>query len=213
MVTSQKYVIMQAQEGYETSGPTYLKMLYLDTSPTFFVPGVSKGSSQILGEKSISNLFVVSANLNAGRPDHVAKMVLDVIEEPEQWFTSCMQLINYMLKNPKALQTHKVQKEVWIELYKRTSAQPLFRFYEESFGFCIIRLGMKYLSLNMADDALYLAFRSKIPQLLTACKHYAKHKSNMAVENLISYHEEKTNPGSSSSLIKAMTQIANFSGK
>ena len=35
----------------------------------------------------------------------------------------------------------------------------------------------------------------------------------MIVENLISFHEEKVNPGTSSSLIKAMTQIANFSGK
>ena len=29
-----------------------------------------------------------------------------------------MQLVNYMLKNPKALMTHKVQKEVWMSLYK-----------------------------------------------------------------------------------------------
>ena len=35
----------------------------------------------------------------------------------------------------------------------------------------------------------------------------------MIVENLISFHEEKVNPGTSSSIIKAMTQIANFSGK
>ena len=65
----------------------------------------------------------------------------------------------------------------------------------------------------MADEGLFLAFKSKIPQLLTACKHFAKQKHNMAVENLISFHEEKTNPGTNSSLIKAMTQIANFSGK
>jgi len=47
----------------------------------------------------------------------VAKLVLHVIQEPEQWFASCMSLVNYMLKHPKALLTHKVQKEVWIELY------------------------------------------------------------------------------------------------
>ena len=48
---------------------------------------------------------------------------------------------------------------------------------------------MKYLSLNMVDEALFLAFRSRIPQLLTACKHHAKRKANMMVENLISFHE------------------------
>ena len=35
----------------------------------------------------------------------------------------------------------------------------------------------------------------------------------IVVENLISLHKEKVNPGTSSSLVKAMTQIANFSGK
>lgn len=124
-----------------------------------------------------------------------------------------MLLVNYMLKHPKALLTHKVQKEVWMQLFRLAQTQEQFRFYEESLGFCLIRLGMKYLSLNMADEGLYLAFRSKIPQLLTVCKHFAKQKQNMIVENLISLHEEKVNPGTSSSLIKAMSQIANFSGK
>lgn len=51
-VTSQKYVVMQAQgestqseDGQIVNGPTYLKVLYLDTSPTFFQCGISKGSS------------------------------------------------------------------------------------------------------------------------------------------------------------------------
>jgi hypothetical protein len=35
----------------------------------------------------------------------------------------------------------------------------------------------------------------------------------LVTETLIEYHEEKVNPGTSSSLVKAMTQIANFSGK
>ena len=74
-----------------------------------------------------------------------------------------MQLVNYILKHPKALVTHKVQKEVWMSLYRMAQSQEQFRFYEESLGFCLIRLGMKYLTLNMVDEGLYLAFRSRIP--------------------------------------------------
>ena len=132
MVTTQKYVVMQAQmlaednEEASAGRPTFLKILYLDTSPTFFLPGVrsNKGpTSQVLGEKPISNTFVVNSHLKAGRPAQVAKMVLHVIQEPEQWFTSCMQLVNYMLKNPKALMTHKVQKEVWMDLHRMAQSQ------------------------------------------------------------------------------------------
>ena len=94
-----------------------------------------------------------------------------------------------------------------------TATMEQFRFYEESLGFCLIRLGMKYMSLNMMDEALYLAFKSRIPQLLSACKNMTQIKKNVIVQNLIGFHEEKATPGVSSSLVKAMTQIANFSGK
>ena len=118
-----------------------------------------------------------------------------------------------MLKHPKALLTHKVEKEVWLNLYQMAVTNERFRFYEESLGFCILRLGLKYMTMNMFDEALFLAFRSKIPQLLTACKAYTRIKGDVTVENLISMHEEKTAPGTSSSILKAMIQIANFSGK
>ena len=85
-VTSQKYVVMQAQgqshqseNGKIFNGPTYLKVLYFDTSPSFFQRGIAKDSSQVIGEKAISNLFVVNSHLNAGRPAQVAKMALHVI--------------------------------------------------------------------------------------------------------------------------------------
>ena len=80
-------------------------------------------------------------------------------------------------------------------------------------GFCVIRMGLKYLSFDMVDEALYLAFQSKLPQLLTACRFHAVKKRNVMVQNLIDFHEERTSPGTPSSLVKAMTQIANFSQK
>lgn len=143
----------------------------------------------------------------------MATMLQHVLKEPEQWFTACMQLVNYMLKHPKALLTHKVQKEVWLELLRMSETQENYRFYEESLGFCLIRLGSKFLSLKMLDEALFLAFESKIPQLLQACKRYAVATRAPVTENLIEHVEQKVNPGTSSNLVKAMSQIANFSGK
>lgn len=64
---------------------------------------------------------------------------------------------------------------------------------------------MKYLTMGMPDEALFLAFKSGIPQLLNVCKSFAKKKGQIMIENLIDHHEEKMNPGKSSCLIKAMT--------
>ena len=111
------------------------------------------------------------------------------------------------------MQTHKVPREIWIELYNLTKERQPLEVYQGSLGFCVIRMGLKYLSLEMIDEALYLAFQSKLPQLLTATRHYAVKKRNVMVHNLIDFHEEKANPGNPSSLVKSMTQIANFSQK
>ena len=67
--------------------------------------------------------------------------------------------------------------------------------------------------MRLVEDALYLAFKSKIPQLLQACRQHAKTTLAPVTEQLINYHEERVNPGQNSSLQQAMTQIANFSGK
>ena len=65
MVTAQKYIVMQATGGVNDGGPTYLKLIYMDTSPTFFLAGAvrGKGQSEIIGDKLISNNFVVKSHL------------------------------------------------------------------------------------------------------------------------------------------------------
>lgn len=74
-VTTSKYVVLQAQgpsfqtdDGQMLSGPTYLKVLYLDTSACFFQKGAGKGASQLICDKAISNIFVANSHLSAGRP-------------------------------------------------------------------------------------------------------------------------------------------------
>ena len=74
-------------------------------------------------------------------------------------------------------------------------------------------MGYKYLSLEMVDEALYLTIHSKIPHLLQAAKRYARKKKDVMLEKLLEYHEEKASPGNSATLLKALAQIANFSGK
>jgi len=83
MISASKYVVLQAKttpsEGQEKTGPTFLKILYLDTSPAFFRPGLEKGWSRVICDKPISNAFVTNAHLLAGKPEHVARLVLEVI--------------------------------------------------------------------------------------------------------------------------------------
>jgi len=72
---------------------------------------------------------------------------------------------------------------------------------------------MKFLTLGMLEEALFLAFESRIPQLLSSCKAFVRNSKLVGIENLLAFHEEKTKSATTSTLIKAMSQIANFSGK
>lgn len=77
-----------------------------------------------------------------------------------------------------------------------------------------MKLGLKYLSLNMFEEALYLAFELDSVPLMNHAKILAKKQRNIIVESMIDHHREKTAPGSSSTtLLKSLTQIANFSKK
>ena len=116
IITNSKYIVMAACDMlHEDSRGTFIKLIYFDTSPTFYLRGTG-----FIGESPMTNKSIINAHLQAGRPLHVAKMLLSVIYDPETWQTSCMQLFNYCIKSPKTMQTHKVPREIWIELYDLT---------------------------------------------------------------------------------------------
>ena len=49
---------------------------------------------------------------------------------------------------------------------------------------------MKYLTLEMMDDALYIAIKTEIPENISYCKKYANHVKNITVLHILNYHEE-----------------------
>jgi len=69
---------VESNEPEGAAGPTFLKMIYVDTSATF-VKQCVEGGIQVVAENPINSLFVVNAHLQAGRPTHVAKMIEEVI--------------------------------------------------------------------------------------------------------------------------------------
>ena len=99
IVTNSKYIVMAASDMLkEDSRGTFLKLIYFDTSPTFYLRGTG-----FIGESPLTNKYIVNSHLLARRPLHVAKMLLNVIYEPETWLTCCMQLFNYCIKSPKTM--------------------------------------------------------------------------------------------------------------
>jgi hypothetical protein len=50
-----------------------------------------------------------------------------------------------------------VPKEVWIYFYNKCrQSENTFSLYHESLSFCVVKMAMKYFSLEMNDEALYL---------------------------------------------------------
>ena len=96
----------------------------------------------------------------------------------------------------------------------RVKNDPNFSYFVHSIEFCLLKIGLKYLSLDMPDDALHLTFKlENNAQLLVAARQYAQKKKNVMLVNLIDYHKKKSCPGAQSPLIKSMTHLANFSHK
>jgi hypothetical protein len=62
---------------------------------------------------------------------------------------------------------NKVAKTVWCEIYLHCQKDG---YLLPTVEFCITRVGLKMLSLNLIDDCLHLAFRLKNKQLVGAAK-------------------------------------------
>jgi esterase/lipase len=107
-----------------------------------------------------------------------------------------------------------VSRQSWVEIVEHCKAR------EENYGyvlptvqFCVVKIGMKMLSIGLIDDALHIAFRLNNQRLISAANTFAHKQRNPLLVNLIDYHQETENPNYQSSMVKAMTQIANFSQK
>lgn len=88
-----------------------------------------------------------------------------------------------------------------------------FSYLLPTLDFCILKVGMKMLSLGLIDDALHIAFRLNNRQILSHAYVFASKQRNPILTNLIDYHYEKEDPNHQTSMVKAITQIANFSQK
>ena len=139
-----------------------------------------------------------------------------MISDAEIWLSAFLQLSSYCLKNPQRglVKAGALRKDQWTELLERVRHDPSFSYFVHSIEFCLLKLGLKYLSLDMPDEALHLAFKMENnAALLAAARQYARKKKNVMLVNLMDYHRQKSQPGAQSPLVKSMVHLANFSAK
>ena len=80
-----------------------------------------------------------------------------------------------------------------------------YDYFSHTIEYLFIKLGLKFLSLRMYEESLYLAFEMDSPSLLNYIKVLAKKQRNIIVQSVIDFHKEKNNPGSSATtLIKSL---------
>ena len=75
-----------------------------------------------------------------------------------------------------------------------------------------IKLGLKYLSLKLYDEALCFAFEMNSGPLLVHARVLAHKQNHTLVEALVEHHREKDGAGTTN-LMRSLVQIANFSKK
>ena len=100
-----------------------------------------------------------------------------------------MQLVNKCLVNPHLLTKRKISKEKLFALYKYCSQKIEYEYFLHTVKFLYIKLCFKYLTLDMIDDAVYLAIKTDLPELINHCKKYANHVKNIAALHMLNYHE------------------------
>jgi hypothetical protein len=137
-----------------------------------------------------------------------------VIQDPEVWLSASLQLTNYCLTHTSILTQNKVTRNCWVDIYNHCKQRAeTFSYLLPTLDFCILKVGLKMLSLGLIDDALHIAFRLNNRQILSHAYVFANKQRNPILTNLIDYHMEKEDPNHQTTMAKAISQIANFSQK
>lgn len=106
-------------------------------------------------------------------------------------------MMGYVVKKSKALTRNRITVDQMIFLSKiALELRPEYNYFKHTITFAFLRLGQKYLQLDMVDEAIQVAFQTSNMQLVHACRTYAKRKHNVVVLHIIDYHIERYAPNS-----------------
>ncbi|CAI2380730.1 unnamed protein product [Moneuplotes crassus] len=144
---------------------------------------------------------------------HMLEYLRTCIYDPETFLQCCILFLNEILRNGVLLSSGRIYVTDLIELYKRAKDSVDFQYFFHTIEFYFLKIGIKYLTLNLHEEALKIAVAMKSTQLLNTIGIFCK---QVHILSIINYIKEQWNPGSSTphtSLVKSMEQIANFSKK
>lgn len=148
---------------------------------------------QILQISNQSPQQVFVSHLQSSRVNHTQKMLAQmcIISDPEVWLSCTLQLINYSLNHEKLLFEQTINKVKFVELYKLAKNRPEFEYFSHTIEYAFIKLGLKYLTLKMYEEALYVAFEMSSSPLINYIRIIAHKQKNVIVESLVDFHKEK----------------------
>lgn len=87
-----------------------------------------------------------------------------------------------------------------------TKKRPEFEYFQHTIEFYFVKIGLRYLTFRMYEEALYLAIKMDSAPLLNHIRILAHKQRNLMVESIVDYHKEKVQPGSSqTTLLKSIT--------
>jgi hypothetical protein len=96
-----------------------------------------------------------------------------------------MQLINLCLTNSQILLKQKISKHKLLALYQVCSQKPEYEYFFLTVKFLYIKLAIKYLTLNMMDEALYLGTRTNLQEILSYCRSFATYQKDTIALNVL----------------------------
>ena len=129
-----------------------------------------------------------------------------------------MQLIHKLLVHPKYLLKQKISKYKLYSLYRVCEQKPEYEYFFHTVKFLYIKLAIKYLTLSMMDEAIYLGVKTNLSEILSYCRNFANYRKDIVALSILNMHQEKMDteeghPAKQCNLIRAMSQIANFTKK
>lgn len=100
-----------------------------------------------------------------------------------------MLLVHKLLRTPSLLIKKKISEKKLYKLYQISQETQSFEYFAHTVRFLFVQLTNKYLSLDLHEEAVYFALKTKLPEILKICEEAFSTKKDAAALAILKQFE------------------------
>lgn len=135
----------------------------------------------------IDELFIFKILVQEHNFEHMIRFLTQIITSPETWLCCFIYFSNQILRNWEVLTHEIILVEDLIKVYQIAKTHTEFNYFLHTVDYYFLKFGMKILTLNWYEPAIWLGMELENKYLLKVIQSYAIIHQNIPVISILAH--------------------------